>query len=130
MEINKARGNDAPFGVDCLGGLFVDVTDGDDAPVTNTNVGAQSNAYPWLPDARWFFEAVGGGSMLTPFDMASYCQLINVAGTNPPAADMRGTTVIGAQREWGPLEYDPSLDVEGGAGGGPVRILPIRGGIG
>jgi hypothetical protein len=42
MEINKAGGNDAPFGVDRLGSLFVNVTDGNDAPATNTNVGAES----------------------------------------------------------------------------------------
>jgi hypothetical protein len=42
MEINKARGNNAPFGVDRLGGLFGDVADSDDAPVTNTNVGTES----------------------------------------------------------------------------------------
>ncbi len=35
--------------------LFANVTDR-----TNVSTGANSNAYPWLPDARWFFEMVGG----------------------------------------------------------------------
>lgn len=84
---------------------------------TNTATGANSNAYPPLFDARWFFEMVNGGNMLTPFDMASYSALIDVAGTSPPSADMRGTTVQGSQREWGALEYDSTLDIEAGAGG-------------
>ena len=76
----------------------------------NTNTGANSLTYSTLFDARWFFELVGGkGRMLSPFDLASYCQLVNVAGTSPSTTDMRGTAVIGAQREWGALEYDPAL---------------------
>ncbi len=60
----------------------------------------------YLPlfDARWFFEMVGGGKLVTPFDLSSWSQLINVAGTAPTAADMRGTTVQGAEREFGALE--------------------------
>jgi hypothetical protein len=88
------------------------------APRTNTNTGANSNAFPPLFDTRWFFEAVNGGKLVTPFDLASYSQLVNVAGTSPTTADLRGTTVIGAQREWGPLEYDPALLIEAGSGGG------------
>jgi hypothetical protein len=42
MEINEARGDDAPFGVDRLGGLFVDVADSNDATVTNANISAES----------------------------------------------------------------------------------------
>jgi hypothetical protein len=85
---------------------------------TNVSVGANSTAYTELYDTRWFFEAVNGGKLVTPFDLASYSQLVNAAGTSPPTADMRGTTVIGAQREWGPLEYDPALLIEAGSGGG------------
>jgi len=79
---------------------------------SNVDVGAQSLTYIMLPDSRWFFEMVNGGSMITPFDLASYSQLINVAGTSPTTADMRGTTVQGTQREWGALEYDSTLDIE------------------
>ena len=77
---------------------------------TNVAVGAHSVSYPALFDTRWFPEVVSGkGRMVTPFDLASYSQLLNLAGTAPPATDLRGAAVIGAQREWGPLEYDPAL---------------------
>lgn len=72
-------------------------------------IGAHSVAYPLLPDTRWFFEMVNGGRLVTPFDLASYSQLIDLAGTSPSAADMRGTGTVGAQREWGALEYDATL---------------------
>lgn len=86
---------------------------------SNVGDGAHSNAYPMLLDTRWFYELVGGGSVLSPFDMASYCQLVNVAGTSPTSTDMRGTSVQGAQREWGALEYDSTLEIEGGGGRRP-----------
>lgn len=85
-------------------------------PRVNVAVGANSNVIPPLFDTRWFFEMVNGGNMVTPFDLGAWSQLINVAGTNPPATDMRGTGAIGGVREWGPLEYDPSLaltDIDG-----------------
>lgn len=88
----------------------------------NTSTGAHSLVYTWLPDARWFFEMVNGGSMLSPFDLASYSQLINVAGTSPTTTDMRGTAVQGAEREWGALEYDSTL---AGSGGG-VNMPRVR----
>lgn len=94
---------------------------------TNVSTGANSVAYPAMRDTRWFFEAVGGGDMLTPFDLASYSQLLNLAGTSPSTTDMRGTSVVGAQREWGALEYDPALLIEAGSGGGAVSISPWRG---
>jgi hypothetical protein len=79
-------------------------------PRTNVNTGADSNTYPPLFDSRWFFELVSGrGRMMSPFDLASFSQLLNLAGTSPSTIDMRGTAVIGAQREWGPLEYDATL---------------------
>jgi hypothetical protein len=85
--------------------LFANVTNR-----TNVDVGANSLAYPPLLDFRWFFEMVlGGGRLLSIFDLASFSQLLNVAGTSPTATDMRGTTIIGAQREWGALEYDSTL---------------------
>jgi len=96
---------------------------------TNVNVGANSNAYPPLFDSRWFFELVNGGRMISPFDLASYSQLVNVAGWLPTATDMRGTAAIGGVREWGALEYDPTLLIES-AGGGAVSISPYRGAIG
>lgn len=96
----------------------------------NVAVGAHSTAYPIMADPRWFFEMVNGGTMLTPFDLASYSQLIDMAGTSPTTADLRGTTKQGTEREWGALEYDSTLDIEAGSGGGgAVRILPF-GGIG
>jgi hypothetical protein len=85
---------------------------------TNTDTGAHSNAYAPLTDSRWFFEMVNGGTLLTPFDLASYNELVDVAGTSPTTADMRGTTVQGTQREWGALEYDSTLDIEAGSGTG------------
>ena len=97
---------------------------------TNVAVGAHSVTYLPLFDSRWFFEMVNGGSMLTPYDLASYSQLINVAGTSPTTADMRGTTVQGTQREWGALEYDSTLDIEAGSGGGAVSIQPLSGRLG
>lgn len=95
---------------------------------TNVDVGANSTAYDPLFDARWFFELVNGGSILSPFDLASYSQLINVAGTSPTTTDMRGTSAIGGVREWGALEYDSSLDIEAGSGGGTVTknvVIPM-----
>jgi len=92
----------------------------------NCDTGANSITYPPLFDTRWFFEMVNGGSMLTPFDLASYSQLLNVAGTSPTAKDIRGTAKIGAEREWGAFEYDSTLDIEAGSGGGgSVKILPL-----
>lgn len=96
----------------------------------NVNVGANSNTYVPLFDSRWFFELVNAGRMLSPFDLASYSQLVNVAGTSPTATDMRGTSAIGGVREWGGLEYDSTLLIESAAGGGAVRILPLGGSIG
>lgn len=77
---------------------------------TNTNTGANSLTYPPSWDTRWFFEMISGnGKMISPFDLASFSPLINVAGTSPTSTDMRRTGTVGAQREWGALEYDPAL---------------------
>lgn len=104
-----------------------------DVALTNVTAGAHSTAYPTNFDMRWAAELLWqSGTLVTPFDLASYSGIINVAGTSPTTADLRGTTVQGAQREWGALEYDSTLDIEvgtGGGGGGAVRILPF-GGIG
>ena len=51
--------------------------------------------------------------LVTPFDLSEDCQLINVAGTSPTTTDIRGVTVIGAQREWGAVEYDNTLSYVG-----------------
>lgn len=78
--------------------------------LTNTTAGAHSNAYPPLFDSRWFFElASRNQKLVSPFDLSSASQLINVAGTSPTTTDLRGQAVIGAQREWGALEYNPAL---------------------
>jgi hypothetical protein len=95
---------------------------------SNVATGAHSLAYGSLLDMRWAHELLNGGSMLSPFDLASYSQLINVAGTSSTTADMRGTTKIGTEREWGALEYDSTLDIEAGSGGA-VSIQPIQGSV-
>lgn len=118
------------FAATALGELIEDYNNvyGATTARSNVAVGANSLAYPPLFDSRWFFELVNAGRMLSPFDLASYSQLVNVAGTSPTATDMRGTAAIGGQREWGALEYDPSLLIRGGAGA--VSISPFRGNIG
>ena len=100
----------------------------------NVAAGANSTAIPTNFDYRWAMEMLqNGGSLVSPFDLASYSALINVAGTSPTPADMRGTTVQGAEREWGALEYDSTLDIEAGSGGGSggaVSIQPLSGRLG
>jgi hypothetical protein len=85
---------------------------------TNVGTGANSNAYAPLFDTRWFHEAVNGGRFVTPFDMASYCELVEVADNAATATDMRGSSMVGAEREIGALEYDATLLIESAAGGG------------
>lgn len=100
---------------------------------SNVSTGANSVAYAWLPDTRWFAEAVGGGRILSPFDVASYNGTVELnSGTGAPTADMRGTTVQGTYREWGPLEYDDDLIIEAGSsgGGGPVIGSRVIRGLG
>jgi hypothetical protein len=102
---------------------------------TNTATGANSNAFPALFDPRWFFELVtntaGPNSttqVITPFDLASFSTLLNVAGTSPTTTDMRGTAVQGSQREWGVLEYDSTLKIEGGsASAGGISRARVQG---
>jgi len=101
---------------------------------TNVAVGAHSNAYPPLWDMRWFFQLLNEGAgpasatqVVTPFDLASYSQLLNVAGTAPPTTDLRGTAIQGAAREWGALEYDSTLKVESGAAAGGMLAANKRG---
>lgn len=86
---------------------------------TNVAVGANSLAYPPLFDTRWFFQVVhesagpnSSTQLVTPFDLSSYSPLLNVAGTSPTTTDMRGTAVVGSQREWGALEYDSTLSIK------------------
>jgi len=94
----------------------------------NVDVGAHSITYPPLQDTRWFFEMVlNNGTLVTPFDLASYSALVELnSGTGAPATDMRGTTVQGSYREWGPLEYDSGLDTEAGSGGGGGPVIGSR----
>ena len=93
---------------------------------TNVSTGTHSTTLNTHFDMRWALELLNGGSLVTPFDLASYSQLINVAGTSPTAKDIRGTAKIGAEREWGAFEYDSTLDIEAGSGGGgSVKILPL-----
>lgn len=75
---------------------------------TNVAVGAHSVTYPPFYDSRVYLEAMYGGRLTTPYDIASYSQLIGLA-SGAPATDMRGTGTVGAAREMGALEYDPSL---------------------
>lgn len=93
---------------------------------SNVATGANSVTYPFSLDSRWFHEITNGGRLVTPFDMASYCALVNVAGTSPPSADLRGTAAIGGTREWAALEYDSTLLVEGGGG---VTMWPLSNGF-
>lgn len=76
---------------------------------TDVNTGANSINLPPYRDPRFFFRLVDNFRLVTPFDLAEYCQFINLPGVSPPAHDMRGTGTIGAHRDWGPLEYDPTL---------------------
>ena len=88
---------------------------------TNVAVGANSNTYPPLFDSRWFFElASRNQKLVSPFDLSSASKLINVAGTSPTTTDLRGQSVIGAQREWGALEYNPNLSRGGGISRGRI----------
>lgn len=136
IAVNNCNFYEARTGIKAItaGNIVEDYNNIWKAEIARSNVtsGAHSTAYPMHFDTRWFFEMVNGGSMLTPFDLASYSQLINVAGTSPTTADMRGTTVQGTQREWGALEYDSTLDIEAGSGGGggAVSIQPLSGRLG
>lgn len=84
---------------------------------TNTNTGANSVAYPPLFDPRVWFQLMYAqnpyAQVISPFDLASFSQLVNLAGTSPTTTDLRGTAVQGAQREWGALEYDSRLKARG-----------------
>lgn len=98
---------------------------------TNVAVGTNSLTYPALFDTRWFFQLINAGAgpsdveqVISPFDLSSLSQLLNVAGTSPTTTDMRGTAVQGAQREWGALEYDSTLKIAGSAAsGGSSNLL-------
>ena len=99
---------------------------------SNVATGTHSNSWMGAFDSRWFFQlvtAAAANQVVTPFDLASYSQLINLAGTSPTTTDLRGTSAIGGTREWGALEYDSSLKIQGG-GGGAVSIGPSRRGLG
>lgn len=109
-------------GLSAPAGTTVDITEdyntfwGNYGDRVNVNAGAHSVAYNPMFDSRWFWQLVYAGAgpssvmqLLTPFDLASFSALVNLAGTSPTTTDMRGTAVQGAQREWGALEYDATL---------------------
>ncbi len=96
------------------------------SPRTTVATGTNSNLFPPLFDNRPMFLLMYGGAgpnnpvqMVSPFDLASYSPLVSssVTGTSPSVTDMRGTAVVGAQREWGPLEFDGTLSVKARQGG-------------
>lgn len=127
---NVLYGCNTAFYAAAAGGQIVEDynnINGCDVARTNVNAGAHSLAYPALFDTRWAQELLwNGGTMVSPFDLSSISGLLNVAGTSPTTTDIRGTTVQGAQREWGALEYDSTLDIEAGAGGtSSVKIMPL-----
>jgi hypothetical protein len=83
----------------------------------NVAAGANSVTRPPLFDTRWFFEMVNGGRLITPFDLASYSQLVEyTSGTGAPSTDIRGSSQVGSYRELGAVEYDSTLSIAGGAG--------------
>ena len=95
---------------------------------SNVTAGGNSVTRPPLWDTRWFFEAVNGGRLITPFDLASYSTLVELnSGTGAPSTDLRGTAVQGTYREWGASEYDSTLKIA--AGGGLLRSPGMGGGI-
>lgn len=92
---------------------------------SNVTAGANSVARQIHRDPRWFFEALNGGRMVTPFDLASYSSIVEYnSGTGAPSTDIRGATAVGTYREWGAAEYSANYRISG-----PVSIVPI-GGIG
>lgn len=136
MTVNNCiiSGCDTALSGGSVGFLVEDYNDffGNRTTRSNVGVGANSKTYPPLFDTRWFFQLVTAASanqVVTPFDLSSASQLINLAGTSPTATDMRGTAAIGGTREWGALEYDSGLKTQGG-GGGAVSISPLRGRLG
>ena len=95
---------------------------------TNTSTGANSVTRPPLFDARWFFELVNGGRVITPFDLSSYSTLVEYnSGTGAPSTDLRGAAQVGSYREWGPLEYNANLGIMSPM---PVVGSPIIRGLG
>jgi hypothetical protein len=83
-----------------------------------------ANAYPpVLPVAKRDWGAVeydtglsinsSGNKVISPFDLSSYSQLVDLASVTPPVTDLRNQTVLGLARDWGALEYNFSLNVSG-----------------
>lgn len=97
---------------------------------TTITAGANSVARPPLFDTRWFFEAVNGGTMITPFDLASYSTLVEYnSGTGAPSTDIRGASAVGTYREWGALEYNSTYSIAAGSAGGLITHPGMGGGI-
>lgn len=91
---------------------------------TNVGTGANSVAYDWVFDPRtWLESAVANGTLLTPFDLDARSAYVELnSGTGAPSTDMRGASVTGTYREWGPAEYNAALDIEGGGG---IVVSPL-----
>lgn len=88
----------------------------------NVATGANSDLARPVFDARPFFEAFAGGSLvLAGMDLSGDSPLVEVANVAAAtAADLRGKSVVGSHRERGALEYDASHGVSTGGGGGAV----------
>lgn len=94
---------------------------------SNVSTGANSNAYPCMPDRRGLHELLNGGTLVSEYDLSSYSPLVELnSGTGAPSTDMRGASQTGTHREWGPLEYNAALLTEGGAA---IALSPIGAGI-
>lgn len=94
---------------------LVELNSGTGAPSTDmrgqTAVGTYREWGPLEYDSTLALKA----RAVSPFDLASYSALVELnSGTGAPSADLRGTTVQGTYREWGPLEYDATLDISPG----------------
>lgn len=76
---------------------------------SNVDTGVNSTTKYHIINTRWAHDMFNGKKSITPFDHSPYSRLVNVAGSSPTSTDIRGTGTIGAQRELGAIEYDPSV---------------------
>lgn len=90
---------------------------------SNVTAGANSKTYPYLPDMRWWFAGAAGGTLVTPFSLASYNALVELnSGTGAPSTDWRGHAASGSFREWGAEEYVSTYTSAAGSG---VTMWPL-----
>lgn len=97
---------------------------------TSTGTGAHSLAYPDMVNPIWFMQMLflGAGpssatQVISPYDFPAWDALIDVAGLYPRATDIRGTGAINSVRDWGALEYDSTLKIQGGGTGGIAQLV-------